>query len=128
MVDKIATFFDSADMQEVIKFSSNYPKLHNQKTAVLLAVKEIKITETTPMETLSYDATKPDGSLFPITPGIYLQLIFLGNEFRIPFSTIRKDYGTEYKGFPCKRDYYNHNIGQTFQICIIPEDQDSATY
>ena len=39
----------------IIKFSSDYPKLHGQTTAELLAVKPIRIDKDTPKELLEYD-------------------------------------------------------------------------
>ena len=91
-----------------IGFSHHYPKLHGQTFAELLAVRHIKISKDTPQELLEYD-TKFDGGYFPLPPGKYIQLIFLGN-LRIPFCTIRAAYP------PSKVEYYRHNIGKIFNI------------
>lgn len=39
----------------VIKFSHNYPKLHGQTSAELLAVRPIRIDKNTPAELLEFD-------------------------------------------------------------------------
>lgn len=94
----------------VIKFSSNYPKLHNQTSARLLYVERIRIDQNTPPELLEYDTTKADGSRYPLPTGIYLQLVFLGN-FRIPFCTIRRS------GLSLKKEAdYISKIGRIFEI------------
>ena len=72
----------------VIEFSHNYPKLHGQKTATLLAVLPIRIDKSTPKELLDYDTTY-DGGRHHLPTGDYIQLVFIG-EKRIPFCTIRK--------------------------------------
>lgn len=106
-----------------IKFSHDYPKLHGQITAELLAVRPIRIDRNTPDELLEYDTTyyekpfKDETSLyaekrrFPLPTGDYIQLIFLGN-LRIPFCTIRKAWP------PQKVDYYKALIGRHFEIHI----------
>ena len=43
-----------------IKFSHNYPKLHGQTSAELLAVRHIRIDENTPRELLESAETKED--------------------------------------------------------------------
>ena len=73
-----------------IKFSHEYPKLHGQTSAELLAVRPIKIDAHTPKELLDYDTTY-EGGRYPLKSGDYIQLIFLGN-LRIPFCTIRSAY------------------------------------
>lgn len=96
---------------KTIKFSAYYPKLHNQTSAELLAVRMLPINGDTPSELLAYDTTKEDGTRFKLKPGVYLQLIFLGN-LRIPFCTIRP-------AFPeSKVDYYLNSIGEIFNIEI----------
>ena len=105
----------------IIKFSHNYPKLHGQTSAELLAVRPIRIDKNTPDELLEYDTTYlvryNDETLltykarFPLQAGDYIQLIFLGN-LRIPFCTIRKNYP------PQKGDYYRGKIGDIFTIEI----------
>lgn len=103
----------------VIKFSHDYPKLHGQTSAELLAVRPIHIDRYTPQELLEYDtkyieinAKRWAGyKYYPLTTGVYIQLIFLG-DLRIPFCTIRKAYP------PRKVEYYNSKIGEVFQIEI----------
>jgi len=100
-----------------IRFSHEYPKLHGQTSAELLAVKPIRIDKDTPRELLEYDTAYWDGDIkchFSLLTGGYIQLVFLGN-LRIPFCTIRKAYP------PSKVGYYNGKIGDTFEI-VIKED------
>lgn len=92
-----------------IKFSGDYPKLHGQTSAELLAVRHIRISKDTPPELLTYDTTKADGTRYELKPGNYLQLIFIGN-FGIPFCTIRSAWRES------KILYYFGCIGQTFRI------------
>lgn len=96
-----------------IRFSHDYPKLHGQKRAKLLAVEPIRIDRNTPRELIEYD-TKHDGGYFPLPTGNYIQLIFLG-DLHIPFCTIRKAYP------PAKRDYYKGKIGDWFEVVIRKE-------
>lgn len=111
---------------KTIKFSHDYPKLHGQTSAELLAVKPIRIDSNTPKELLEYDTTyykygfctfgdPPKEKLnFKLTTGDYIQLIFLGN-LRIPFCTIRKAWP------PSKVEYYKKSIGETFAV-EVPHD------
>ena len=62
----------------VIRFSHEYPKLHGQTSAELLAVRPLKIDAHTPRELLEYDTTYRGGR-YPLRSGEYIQLIFLGN-------------------------------------------------
>ena len=113
-----------------IKFSHEYPKLHGQTSAELLAVKPIRIDRDTPDELLEYDTTYyerlgydktyyasfdlsdvPTKKRFQLPTGDYIQLIFLGN-LRIPFCTIRKAWP------PSKVEYYTAAIGETFAIVV----------
>ena len=100
-----------------IKFSHEYPKLHGQTSAELLAVRPIKIDAHTPKELLEYDTTY-DGGRYPLKSGDYFQLIFIGN-LRIPFCTIRSAYP------PSKVRYYRNAVGQTFDI-VTPEPPDCS--
>jgi hypothetical protein len=95
-----------------IKFSSNYPKLHNQTTAELLAVKDVFFHNKKTPELLEYDTKKEDGTYYELKNGIYLQLIFLGN-LGIPFCTLRSGYPLS------KIKFYEDNIGETFEIKIV---------
>ena len=91
-----------------IRFSHEYPKLHGQTSAELLAVRPLKIDAHTPKELLEYDTTYRGGR-YPLRSGAYIQLIFLGN-LRIPFCTIRSAYP------PSKVAYYYNSVGRTFAI------------
>ena len=91
-----------------IRFSHDYPKLHGQTSAELLAVRPIKIDAHTPKELLDYD-TAYEGGRYPLRSGEYIQLIFLGN-LRIPFCTIRSAYP------PSKVAYYKQSVGKMFVI------------
>lgn len=103
---------------KTIRFSHDYPKLHGQTTAELLAVKPIRIDRHTPQGLIDYDTTYHDEHgytcHFPLPTGNYIQLIFLGN-LRIPFCTIRKAYP------PSKVDYYNAAVGETFAVEVTEE-------
>ena len=46
--------------RKAIKFSGDYPKLHGQTSAELIAVRDIRIDRDTPAELLTYDTTKSD--------------------------------------------------------------------
>lgn len=112
----------------VIKFSHDYPKLHGQTSAELLAVRQIRIDRNSPKELIEYDTTYyvtrelsevglGVGTMkehFPLPTGDYIQLIFLGN-LGIPFCTIRKAYP------PQKVDYYRGKVGDVFAIEVKPE-------
>lgn len=102
----------------VIKFSHNYPKLHGQASAELLAVRPIRIDKNTPRELLEYD-TKYDGGYYKLATGDYIQLIFLGN-LRIPFCTIRRAYP------PSKVEYYKSKIGEQFEVMVKPVSGNDA--
>ena len=93
---------------KTIKFSHEYPKLHGQTSAELLAVRPIKIGANTPKELLEYDTAHERGR-YPLKSGDHIQLIFLGN-LRIPFCTIRSAYPAS------KVWYYYNSIGETFKI------------
>lgn len=99
---------------KTIRFCADYPKLHKQQKAELLAVRRIKIDRNTPPELLEYDTTKTDGSRYNLKHGNYLQLIFLGNS-GIPFCTIRSACPES------KVEYYRKSIGETFEIRIEAE-------
>ena len=102
----------------VIKFSHDYPKLHGQTSAELLAVRPIRIDKNTPKELLEYD-TKYDGGYYKLATGDYIQLIFLGN-LRIPFCTIRRAYP------PSKVEYYKSKIGERFEVMVKPVSGNDA--
>lgn len=47
-----------------IKFSSNYPKLHLQTSAKLVAVEDIRIDKNTPKELIEYDTKNSNGEYY----------------------------------------------------------------
>jgi len=98
-----------------IKFSSDYPKLHGQTSAELLAVKPIRIDKDTPKELIEYDTRKSDGTYYNLITGNYIQLIFLGN-LGIPFCTIRSKRNRYAED---KEAYYLQFVGENFTIKII---------
>ena len=100
----------------LIKFSSDYPKLHGQTSAELLAVKPIRIDKNTPKELIEYDTKKSDGTYYNLKTGNYIQLIFLGN-LGIPFCTIRSKRNRFAED---KEIYYKQFVGKVFEI--IKED------
>ena len=104
---------------KTIRFSHNYPKLHGQTSAELLAVRPLKIDAHTPKELLEYDTTY-DGGRYPLRSGEYIQLIFLGN-LRIPFCTIRSAYP------PSKVAYYQRSVGKVFTIEVREVVRDYST-
>lgn len=95
---------------KTIRFSHDYPKLHGQTSAELLAVRPLKIHAHTPNELLVYDTTY-NGGRYKLRYGMYLQLIFLGN-LGIPFCTIRSAYPHR------KVVYYLNSVGCTFAIKV----------
>ena len=97
-----------------IKFSSDYPKLHGQTSAELLAVKPIRIDKNTPKELLEYDTKKADGTYYKLRTGNYIQLVFLGN-LGIPFCTIRSKRNMYAED---KEAYYKQFVGQVFNIVL----------
>lgn len=111
-----------------IKFSHDYPKLHGQTSATLLAVVPIRIDRNTPKELIEYDTTYyvtrelsevglglgTVKEYFPLPTGDYIQLVFIGN-LRIPFCTIRKAYP------PSKVEYYKGKVGELFKVEVKKE-------
>ena len=98
-----------------IRFTSDYPKLHGQTSAELLAVKPIRIDKDTPKELIEYDTRKSDGTYYNLPTGNYIQLIFLGN-LGIPFCTIRSKRNRYAED---KEAYYLQFVGENFTIKII---------
>ncbi|WP_320130283.1 hypothetical protein [uncultured Sphaerochaeta sp.] len=96
-----------------IGFSHDYPKLHGQTSARLLAVEPITIDDNTPKALLDYDTTTLDGNKYHLADGEYIQLIFLGN-LRIPFCTIRRQTYEKIK-------FYQAVIGQEFDIYVTKD-------
>lgn len=96
-----------------IKFSHDYPKLHGQKKATLLAVlkgESIKLDS----DFIKYDTSfiREDGTqaCYDLPAGLVLVLFFIGDKL-IPFTTVRR--WTEEK-----EKYYRANIGKNFEINI----------
>lgn len=100
-----------------IKFSHNYPKLHNQKLAELLAVRELLINDKITQDFLEYDTKTVDGSYYPLKKGRHLQLVFIGDK-HIPFCTVRS-YSTD------KERFYKSNIGEWFKIEVLSSGSDT---
>ena len=97
----------------IIFFDDNYPKLHNQTTAKLVAIETIRINNEKHKELLEYDTIKSDGSYYPIDTNNnnqYIQLVFIGNK-HIPFCTLRKFGGYNWS-------YYKTKINDLFKIVI----------
>jgi hypothetical protein len=109
---------DKTGMSELkISFSHNYPKLHGQTFARLVAI-EIHEREEMLDRFIQYDtkylAAKENfpcvEEFYPLPSGKYLVLLFWGNDW-IPFTTVRP---WTFK----KALYYQSNIGKTFKINI----------
>lgn len=99
-----------------IKFNDNYPKLHGQTAATLIAVSRIKIDTEKDKELLKYDTKKSDGTYYEIKDGLYIQLVFLGDK-AIPFCTLRSALPAH------KVEQYKAQIGKPFKIVIEKEEQ-----
>lgn len=95
-----------------IKFSHDYPKLHGQNKATLMS---ILIRERSDMSDsfVEYD-TVYDGGHYPLPPGGYLVLVFLGCDL-IPFTTVRKFSHDKFMR-------YYEAIGETFDI-VVKQDE-----
>lgn len=103
-----------------IKFSHNYPKLHSQPQAELLAVRVLQAEtmilngELIEYDTIYYDLESGSRQYYPLPKtGQLIQLIFLGNR-SIPFCTIRRHT-------PEKERYYHGAIGRVFDVVIEEE-------
>jgi len=95
-----------------IKFSSNYPKLWNQKTATLLEIRLLQ-RENLRKELIEYDTKNNNGEYYQLPKGTLLQLIFVGDK-GIPFCTLRRHT-------PAKEVYYQSHIGYMFDIVIVQD-------
>jgi hypothetical protein len=95
-----------------IKFSHEYPKLHNQKSARLLAVEMVVVKELLP-DFIEYDTAYGNGEHYVLPTGTVIILTFAGNN-RIPFTTVRP-YGHK------KYTWYKSQIGQVFEIVVLKE-------
>lgn len=103
-----------ADMNNEIKFSHEYPKLHNQSFGQLLKVKVINLVngpESSDADLIEYDTSyfeNGEKKHYELSDGIYLLLVFLGDR-NIPFTTIRM----------CtveKQKFYASKINEKFNI------------
>jgi hypothetical protein len=107
-----------------IKFSHNYPKLHDQTSGILIDV-TILDTKELSSDLVEYDTRysteksiemqdREFDDYFPLPKsGELVQLTFIGNK-RIPFCTIRSRRGR----YGDKFEYYKERIGQEFEIVI----------
>ena len=83
----------------LIGFSHHYTKMRGQTHGELLTVRKVTIDANYPQAAIAYDTgflstTKnedgiPNKEFYPLPPGDYLLLVFLGNR-AIPFTTYRK--------------------------------------
>ena len=89
-----------------IGFSHNYSKLHNQTSAKLLNVEEVKKSDLDP-DFIKYDT---DG-VFDLVYDTYLKLLLVGNK-GIPFTTLRRN--VEHS-----QNKYCKHIGEIFEIYVV---------
>jgi hypothetical protein len=105
-----------------ITFSHDYPKLHKQTSAELVAVKLLTLPEDMNGDLHEYDTAYYDDNgqkqHYRLNSGEYLQLILYGNK-RIPFCTIRNRYGRHGD----KLSYYLSCLGKIFEIEVKNENQ-----
>lgn len=79
----------------LIGFSHHYTKMWGQTHGELLDVRRVTINANYPTTAIAYDTQIENGegagysSFYPISPGEYLLMVFLGNR-KIPFTTYRK--------------------------------------
>ena len=108
-------------VNNVVRFSGEYVKLHGQRKARLLDVMPMEIGENTPHTALvAYDTLRTDGSRYiGLCDGSYMLLIFLGDK-GFMFTTIRR---RTYE----KMLYYEERIGQEFDV-VIEERDDGNTH
>lgn len=90
-----------------IKFSHNYPKLHNQNKATLLDVRIISYYHLH-SDLIEYDTKNSKGEYYPLPKTNLIHLTFIGNKL-IPFCTLRR-HTTQ------KFSYYKNKIGEEFII------------
>lgn len=106
-----------------IKFSHNYPKLHSQKSATLLAV-ELRGRSDLSEHFIEYDTVYIDSSSvtgvdhYCLPPAKYMVLVFLGNDL-IPFTTVRRWTEEKFR-------YYHGSIGSNFDIVIVAAEERGA--
>ena len=97
-----------------IKFNNNYPKLHGQKTARLLAVItgfSGELLQKRFPDLVFYDTLRDDGRYYDMKPDeSYILLLFEGDK-GILFTTFRKDNEENFVR-------YNTSIGQIFRVKV----------
>lgn len=104
-----------------IRFSHHYPKIWGQRAARLLLVAKVDRHELDE-DFVEYDTTYHDAAAaggkghFPLRPGAYLLLVFLGDK-RVPFTTVRP-------WSPEKADYYTVRLGSMFEIEVAEPAED----
>ena len=96
----------------LIGFSHHYHKIHGQICGDLLATKIVELTnEDLHSEAIKYDTMYSDlfvrTGYFPMKPGKYVLLVFLGNK-NIPFTTYRKIPTPYIPFFECRRQWDGH--------------------
>lgn len=97
-------------MKNVIEFSHNYSKMHNQKSGFLCFVNPFLIDENFTDEAYQYDT---DGK-YPLEKGkIYMQLVFIGDK-EIPFTAYIEDT-------PENRAKYVGKVGHVFKFIVSGE-------
>jgi len=94
---------------KAIKFSSNYPKLWNQKEAKLLAI-QLLGKKNLNKDLIEYDTKNTKGDYYKLPEAILMQLIFIGDK-SIPFCTIRRWTKDKF-------EWYHQSIGEYFKIII----------
>ena len=100
-----------------IKFSHNYPKVHNQETALLVQVKLLE-REELHEDLVRYDTAWNDGNslgFYELPKGKVIHLTFIGDK-EIPFCTIRRYT-------PVKLHYYMTSRKESFEIITMKDDK-----
>lgn len=96
-------------LMDKIKFNNQYPKLHGQKTAILLDVILVD-REFLSYDFLEYDLTTTNGTKYAISPGTLIHLTFRGDKL-IPFCTLRRYTKAKY-------EYYTDLLFKEFEIIL----------
>lgn len=100
-----------------IRFSHNYTKLHNQKSAKLLASTIQKRSQMN-ADFILYDTVyfneKGEKAYFDLSDETYIVLVFIGDKM-IPFTTARPYTKEKYD------HYYAKNLGKIFSIHVKGE-------
>lgn len=94
---------------EVIKFTDNMPKLHNQTTATLVYWGAMTGHQLKKHPDLwKYDTKKSDGTNYKLNPDEHYLLLFFVGDKGIMFSTLRK--------LSLENKPYIQKVGQEFRI------------